>query len=72
MGCHRVCRELETLRQDTCEARRDEAAGSHRGQIRGPSVYSRNLKSLASHGEPQEDQKQAGTRSNLHNGQSFR
>ena len=46
-----------------------EGGGTDRDQTRGPSLeglYSRNLKPLESTGESWKDQKQAGTRSDLH------
>lgn len=53
-------RSLEHLGRTQCEARSEEASGTNRGQIRGPLTHSRNLESLASNGEPREDEKQAG------------
>ena len=49
-----------------------EGGGTDRDQTRGPSLeglYSRNSKPLESTGESWTDQKQAGTRSDLHVGQ---
>lgn len=46
-----------------------EGGGTDRDQTRGPSLeglYSRNSKPLESTGESWKDQKQAGTRSDLH------